>query len=129
MDSQLRVVGDGGDGLSFVFGRAQVTERRVATLAVVEHLDVIEDVGPGFRSILVVAVAGQFGFERSEEALGHDVVVAVSSTAHAACDPGLRQQRLCRPAKILLLADDRRPTFGPRTSPIAYRPSSRRQDH
>ena len=55
------------------FGRAQVAERRVAALSIVEHLDVLEDVGPCFRAVLVVAVAGKLRFERSEEALGHGV--------------------------------------------------------
>ena len=94
MDSQLRVVGNGVGVSSLVFGWAQVAERRVAALSIVERFDVLENVGFRVRAILVVAMAGKFDFERSEEAFGHGVVVTVPSAAHATCDPRLVQKRL-----------------------------------
>jgi hypothetical protein len=64
MDSQLRVVGDGVGVSSLVFGWAQVAERRVAALSIVERFDVLENVGFRVRAVLVVTMAGKFDFER-----------------------------------------------------------------
>ena len=51
-------------------------------LRVVEHLDVIEHVLPGFFAGPIGSPSDPFPLEQVEEAFGHRVVVAVSSTAH-----------------------------------------------
>ena len=56
----------------------------VATLGVVEHLDVVKDISTGVLPGWVDLAANPLTFEQLEEALGHGVVVAVATPAHAA---------------------------------------------
>lgn len=51
-------------------------------LRVVEHLDVIEHVLPGFFAGPIGSPSDPFPLGEVEEAFGHRVVVAVSSAAH-----------------------------------------------
>lgn len=74
---------------SFEPYRRSVAGSAAATLEVVEHLDVVEDIGSGVIEGLVDLAADAFALEQLEETLGHAVVVAVTSAAHAAdqvCD-------------------------------------------
>jgi hypothetical protein len=50
---------------------------------VVEHLDVVEDIAAGQVSGLIDLAPDPLALEQLEEALGHSVVMAVSSAAHA----------------------------------------------
>lgn len=56
----------------------------MAPLWVVEHLDVVEDIGLGIGSRGVGLAAHALALEQLEEALDHRVVVAVAAPAHAA---------------------------------------------
>jgi hypothetical protein len=60
-----------------------VTERRVATLAIVEGLDELEQRLTGLLVCLVPLVMHQLALQGAEEALDHGVVVAVAGAAHA----------------------------------------------
>lgn len=59
----------------FVLDRAEVAERRVPPLPVIEHLDVLEDVGPRFDPRRVPPAQHQLGRERAEEALDRGLVI------------------------------------------------------
>ncbi len=50
---------------------------------IVEQLDIIEHVAAGLLACFVNLSSDPLGFERSEEALRHGIVVAVSTPAHA----------------------------------------------
>jgi hypothetical protein len=69
---------------SFKLYRRQVSGGVVAALGVVEHLDVVKDVGPGLVARRVNLAADPLAFEQLEEALGHGVVMAIAAPAHAA---------------------------------------------
>jgi FkbM family methyltransferase len=58
----------------------------MAALGVVEHLDVIEDIGTGTLPGKVNLATNPLALERLEEVFGHRVVMAVDKSAHAA-DP------------------------------------------
>src|SRR3954463_14884781 len=66
--------------------RALVADRRVATLEVVEAIDVLGDVLSGSGPALEVINLLDLSFDRGEEALGDGVVPAISLPAHAALD-------------------------------------------
>lgn len=51
-------------------------------LRVIEHLDVIEHLLPGFFAGSIVSPPDPFALEQVEEALGDSIVVTVSATAH-----------------------------------------------
>ena len=51
-------------------------------LRVVEHLDVVEHILPGFGPGLVGPAPDPFALEQVEEALGNGIVVAVPAPAH-----------------------------------------------
>ena len=52
--------------------RAQVTQRRVATLTIVEDLDVVEQLAAGLETSVKASITGlQFSLEGGKEALGH----------------------------------------------------------
>src|SRR6185436_12726105 len=70
-------------------------------LAVVENFDVVVCRGSRVRDAGPVVVMGPFLLEGPEEALDHGVVEAVTSTAHAASDAMLLEERLVRPAGVL----------------------------
>ena len=68
----------------FVINGAQVTQRRMATLAIVKDFDVLEDgkscVIPSRKIFMVY----QFRFQGSEKTFRHGVIPAVRLAAHTA---------------------------------------------
>src|SRR5690606_471617 len=68
---------------SLKFYRGHLSCVAVSPLRVVEHLDVIEDIGPGLLPGGIDAAPDSLSFEQLEEALGHGVVVAVTAPTHA----------------------------------------------
>jgi len=58
----------------------------VPTFAIVEALDVVEHIHPGFASSSIVATVDAFAFEQCEEALDRSIVVAVAGAAHRTLD-------------------------------------------
>ena len=68
----------------FELYRRDAARRIVATFGVVEHLDVVKDISTGILPGWVDLAANPLTFEQLEEALGHGVVVAVATPAHAA---------------------------------------------
>ena len=55
----------------------------VAACSIVEHLDVVEDIGPGQISRFVDALFNSFFLQTAKERLGHRVIPAVAAAAHA----------------------------------------------
>ena len=53
------------------------------TFRVVEHLDVIEDIPPGFLSVVIGFSLDALPLQQLEETLRHGIVVTVTSSAHA----------------------------------------------
>ena len=66
----------------FELYRRDAARRIVATVGVVEHLDVVKDISTGILPGWVDLAANPLTFEQLEEALGHGVVVAVAPAAH-----------------------------------------------
>jgi hypothetical protein len=62
---------------------------------VVEPLDVIENIGPGFWRHQSAPPIGPLTFELAEEAFRHSIVAAVTHIAHAADDAVISQQLWC----------------------------------
>lgn len=58
----------------------------MATLSIVEHLYVLEQIGSGFVSVAVPDPDDPFSLENTEEALDDGVVITVAGAAHAAVD-------------------------------------------
>src|SRR6185436_8726567 len=78
-----------------------VTERRVTTLAIVKHFDVLEQRLMRGRTSRVVFMIDQLRFQSAEEAFHDGVVVTVSSATHAALQAMSLQQVLVVIAGIL----------------------------
>jgi hypothetical protein len=74
--------------------RRDVASGIVSTLGVVKHLDVNEDIGPSVLSDVVDLTPNAFALEQLEEALGHCVVMAVTSPTHAADHVVIAQKSL-----------------------------------
>lgn len=68
---------------SFELYRRQVAGSVVTPLGVVEHLDVVEDICSGLIAGRVDLAADSLSLEKLKEALGHSVVMAIATTAHA----------------------------------------------
>lgn len=79
---------------SFELDRRSVAGGAVAPLGVVEHFDVVEDVGAGVVAGRVDLSTDSLALEQLEEALGHGVVVAVAAPAHAADQVVVAQEGL-----------------------------------
>lgn len=79
---------------SFELDRRSVAGGAVAPLGVVEHLDVVEDVGAGVTAGCIDLAADALALEQLEEALGHGVVMAVAAPAHAADQVVVSQELL-----------------------------------
>src|SRR3989449_4039742 len=73
-------------------------------LAIVEELEVLEELGARRRPSGPGRVMDQLDFQRREEALGDGVVPAVAPAAHTADDPVLRQDPLVVAAGVLTSA-------------------------
>jgi hypothetical protein len=65
----------------------------MAAFSIVEHLDVLKQVGPGFLARPIANTVHAFSLENAEEALDGGIVIAVTGTAHAACDAVLSLAR------------------------------------
>ena len=70
-------------------------------ITIVKNLDVFKNIQAGLISGSVVAVKGQFSFERAEETFHRRVVIAVTLATHATDHLELCQQRLILIAGIL----------------------------
>lgn len=83
-----------------------MTPRRV-----VEHPDVVEDIGSCVIARCIDLSADALALEQLEEALGHGVVVAVAAPAHAADQVVVTQERLslmpCELAALIRVHGDR----------------------
>src|SRR3989449_7298058 len=73
-------------------------------LAIVEELEVLEELGARRRPSGPGRVMDQLDFQRREEALGDGVVPAIALAAHTADDPVLRQHPLVVAAGVLTSA-------------------------
>ena len=71
----------------FVLGGAEIAQRGMASLSVVEDLDILEEGGLQLPARLPGAAIEQLGLQGGEEALRHGVVVGISATAHGALEP------------------------------------------
>lgn len=58
----------------------------MATLSIVEHLDVLEQIGSGFFPIAIANPDDPFPIEDAEEALHDRIVITVAGVAHGAVD-------------------------------------------
>jgi len=58
----------------------------VASLSIVEHLDLLKDGEFGLRMALIGLSVHALGFERAKEAHYHGIIVAVTFAAHAHLD-------------------------------------------
>ncbi len=67
--------------------RRFVINRRMAALAVVKHLYVIEDRGPGLLARVESGVMDQFLFQRGKKTLHGSIVETLSFSAHGLPDP------------------------------------------
>ena len=74
--------------------RRSISGSAMAALRVVEHLDVVEDIGSRVIAGRIDLAADAFALEQLEEALGHSVVVAVATPAHAADQVMVAQESL-----------------------------------
>ncbi len=63
----------------------------MASLSIVEHLDVFEQIGLRFLSVAIAKPDYPFSLEDTEEAFDDGVVVAVAGAAHGAVDAMLGQ--------------------------------------
>jgi len=66
----------------------------MATPGVIEHLDVVEDIGPGLIARRIDLSANAFSLEQLKEALCDCVVMAVAAPAHAAHQVVVAQESL-----------------------------------
>jgi hypothetical protein len=55
----------------------------VASLRIVEHLDVVEDILSGFVAGCISFAANAFPFQQLEKALSHGIIMTVAAPAHA----------------------------------------------
>lgn len=76
-----------------LYGR-QVASGVVATPGVIEHLNVVEDIGPGLTARRIDLSANALSLEQLEEALCDCVVMAVAAPAHAAHQVVIAQEAL-----------------------------------
>ena len=79
---------------SFELYRRSAAGRPVTPLGVVEHLDVVEDIGSCVVAGRIGLAANALALEQLEEAFGHRVVVAVAAPAHAADQLVIAQEGL-----------------------------------
>src|SRR4026207_1981364 len=73
----------------------------MASLSVVEHLQVLDQLGASRRPGGPGCIVDQLDLDRREEALGHGIVPAVPPVAHAAHDSVLSEHPLVVPAGVL----------------------------
>src|SRR5919106_1431154 len=114
--------------LLLILRGAQIAQRRVQSLSVVEPLDVVEQLADRLLARPVLAVVLQLGLQRAEEALSHGVVVAVATATHARLKTPARQLLLIAGARVLAtaIAVVQQAQLGP-ALPQSHRQSSSRQ--
>src|SRR5580698_3391133 len=84
-----------------VLRRTLVAQRRVSTLSIVEHLDVLEQGPLSSLASRIILVVNQLRLERAEEAFHDGIVVTVALAAHAARQPMPFEQGLVIVAGVL----------------------------
>jgi hypothetical protein len=89
------------DVFSPVCRRGKIAQAGMASLPVVEHLDLLEDLCHGFLPGTILLVVNQFHLERSEEALHRGVVPTVPFAAHRGLHFELFHQFLIAAGTIL----------------------------
>ena len=65
----------------------------MATLRIIEHLDIVEDVLPGVGSGFVSLPSDPLRLEKMKEALRDSIVVTVPTSAHAGHEPVRVEER------------------------------------
>src|SRR3569832_96978 len=78
-----------------------VTQRGVASAAIVKHFDIFKQTLPGGLSSRVALVMHQLCLERPKEAFGHRIVVTVAAAAHARLQAVSGEQALIVVASVL----------------------------
>ena len=96
----------------FVLIRTDIPEIRILPPAVIEHLDVSDDVVFGFLTCGVITVRRPFPLSTTEKSRGNGMVKTVPLAPHTANDPMLRQQLSIRLAGILTAAGRMVPQSG-----------------
>lgn len=66
----------------FIFGRAQIPQRGMTALTVVERLDVFEDRRSEFQTSGPGLAVQQFGLQSREEAFGDRVIESIADSSH-----------------------------------------------
>src|SRR5437660_637068 len=91
---------NGDSVMGFELHRADIAERLMQPLPIIEHFDELKHLRLGLLPRVVVPLMRQFVFERTEEALDDGIVVAVALAAHAGHETGLLHQPLVRHAGV-----------------------------
>src|SRR5262245_46506272 len=79
----------------------EVAKRRMTSPAIIEELEIVEEVGASLAAGSPRRVVDELDLQRGEEAFGNGVVPAIAPAAHAADDAMGRQGSLIVPAGIL----------------------------
>ena len=58
----------------------------MATFSIVEHLNVLKQIGTGLLSVAIANAVHTLSLENTEEALDDGIIVTVTGAAHAAVD-------------------------------------------
>jgi hypothetical protein len=71
--------------------------KRMPPSQIIIHFNVLENIGSGFCSCPIIQPMDPFPLERSEETFCDSVIIAISYSAHATCNPmffkGLLKER------------------------------------
>jgi hypothetical protein len=87
--------------LEFVLDRGEHSECGVASSAVVEHLEILEQCVGQFEAGAPSSAIEQFGLDASPERFDHGVVVAVTDRSHRGEKPGFFGTLGKRPGRVL----------------------------
>src|SRR5213594_1818392 len=82
--------------VGFELHRADIAERLMQPLPIIEHLDELEHLRASVVAGVIVPLMDQLIFERTEEALDHGVVVTIPLATHAGHKASLLYQPLIR---------------------------------
>ena len=66
---------------------AQIPQSGMKPITVIEHLNVVYDICPGFFSAQIALLMSAFSLQPMKEALNNWVIPTVAFSAHAACHP------------------------------------------
>src|SRR3989454_7371236 len=81
--------------------RTDILQRLMQALAIIEHLNELEDFSAGFVPRAIPSVMNQLVFQRAEEALNSGIVVAVALAAHARHEPMMSEHGTVQGTRIL----------------------------